>query len=992
MGRLSFKTAICQVILLLTLAPGFADDPPMPIAANRKTAEWVIQSGGHLGLSTDAKTALTVRKLADLPKSPFTITRVDFGGQRRITNEDLTKLGSLEKLEELNLSYTRLTDAGLKSLDKLPALKRLYLSETKLTDASLRPLAQLSNLASLDLSGTKITDKNLSELEKLPKLTRLFLARTQTTDNAVEHLANLSQLTVLHLTGVNLEAEEIAKLSELKDLKELSVTVSDPSLPKLGELSHLKILTVHGSGVSDHGMPNLAKLSQLEQLRLSHTGISEFGLNTLKTSLTNCQIMAHPISRQSAFLMANGPGLRPVMRWLPGDSKEAWMGIVPRPAQLPSLPRWQLETIEPRSEIRSVDFSPNGQRVACGTASGYLRIYDANNLSLVALIPAHRRGVHSVAWSPDGTQLASGGADSMVRIWNPEGNPLHVLRGHRNSVMCIQWSPDGQRLASGSWDNSMRIWKPDGLESVELKGHKKAVCSIAWSPDGKQIASGSNDKTIRLWDLTGKTLQTMEGHTDMVSSLAWSSRGSRLASGSWDHTIRFWNPRTGRGGPVLEGHTYRVYDLEWHPEGTMLASSGDRTLRLWTMDGTPVRTVKTEADDILTLSWKHDGNEIVTGTRQTSILRITKEDGKSDRAIGEDLNGGAVKIAWHPGGDRIALGCRDRLIRLITEDGRMGAVLSGHYYHVRALDWSPTGERLASSGDSVVRIWNQQGVPLREIKESKHGNNTLDWSPDGTAIAVVSRDGTARVFSPDGKKQTEVKLPKTAREVKWGPDSQSFVTMSDSDVRMWNRDGTPGPVLADPPRSLVTLDWNYTTDQIAVGGWSHQFQTWSAEGERGVSPKMAQSILDIAFAPKGDQIAMAWFNNSLAFTKADGSEAQVVPAHAGPLTSVSWHPNGKTVASCAHDNTLRFWDANTHAPKHVMLIFHDGTSATITAAGQLQNGDVSVLGDRLVYLIEEPSGNRKILSPSEFEDRLTRPIPTTAKNTPATKNTEAPNG
>ena len=119
---------------------------------------------------------------------------------------------------------------------------------------------------------------------------------------------------------------------------------------------------------------------------------------------------------------------------------------------------------------------------------------------------------------------------------------------------------------------------------------------------GQQIASGSEDTTIRLWDLTGQELHVMKGHTESVTALAWSPRGSRLASGSWDKTIRFWNPRTGRsGGPVLEGHTYRVFDLEWHPEGTMLASVGDRTLRLWALDGTPVKTVKSERDNILTL-------------------------------------------------------------------------------------------------------------------------------------------------------------------------------------------------------------------------------------------------------------------------------------------------------------------------------------------------------------------------------------------------------
>lgn len=992
MGRLCFQFVLCPLLVWLTVGRVFAEDPASPDDATRKTAEWVIRSGGQLGLSVDAKTLFPVHRRTDLPKAPFTIQRIDFDGQRSISDEDLTKLGSLPELEELNLSYTRLTDAGLKSLEQFPALKRLYLSETQITDAGLNTLAQRSGLESLDLSGTPITDKNLGELIKLSRLSRLFLARTQLSGKAVDALLGFPELTVLHLAGVELKAEEIAKLARLEKLKELSVTASDESLPKLSELSQLKILTVHGQGISDRGMPALAKLSGLEQLRLSQTSISEAGRNVVESSLKDCRVMAYPISRQSPFLVGADAGLRPVLRWQPSNAKNAWVGLVPRPAELPGLARWQLETLEPRSEIRSVDFSPNGQRVACGTAAGLVRIYDANNLALVGLIPAHPQGVFAVAWSPDGTRLASAGADAMVRIWDGEGKPLNGLKGHRNSVMCVEWSPDGQKLASGSWDNSVRVWKADGSESEEFKGHQKAVHAIAWSPDGKQIASGSHDKSIRLWDLSGETLHTLEGHTDLVSSLAWSSRGSRLASGSWDHTIRFWNPSTGRGGPVLKGHTYRVFDLEWHPEGTMLASAGDRSLRLWTLDGTPVRTVKTEDAHLSTLSWKHDGSEIATGTHHDSILRITTLEGGSERAIGENLNGGAAKIAWHPGGDRIAVGCRDRQLRLLTEDGRLGAVLSGHHYHVRALDWSPSGDRLASSGDAQVRIWNRQGVLLHETKPSDKGNVALDWSPDGSAIAVANLDGTARILSPEGKPQTEIQLPQPARDVRWGPDSRKLVTMSDTEVRMWNRDGTSDLLFPDPPRSLVTLDWNDVTDHIAVGGWTHELQTWNAKGEPAASQKTPQSIMDIAFAPNGDHLAMGLFNNKLAFAKADGSEAHVVEAHAGPLSSVAWHPSGHALLTGALDNTLRFWNPKTREPNHVVLLFHDGTAATLTAAGQIQHGDLPILETRLVYLIETPTCERKMLSPSEFEEHLTRPISTTAKNAPATKNTEPPQG
>lgn len=947
------------------------DDVSMSPDPNRELAEWVLAEGGQLGLITGENKRLDVRKAARLPDAPFEIDRLDFGGQGRLTDAELAKIGELPELVELNLSYTRITDAGLDSLAWFPKLRRLYLAETEITDGALETIAEQNELASLDLSGTKISNENLGELKKLKNLSRLFLGRTQITGAGLKPLSEISGLTVLHLAGVPMKAEDLARLSRLSKLRELAVTTDDEGLSKLADLSALKTLTVYGPQVTDEGMPALAKCRHLEQLRLSRTSISERGLNRLDAELENCKVTAHPVSRQSAFLMSTGSEQRPVLRWQPGDPKEAWIGLIPRPAKLPGTARWQMESLEPRSEIRSVDFNPNGESIACATAAGHVRIYDAGNLVLKTWIPAHPRGVHAVAWSPDGTRLASAGADGLVRIWDAQGNEKHVFRGHGgSSVISLAWSPEGQWLASGSWSGVFRLWKADGSESRELPRHEKPITALVFRPDGKQIASGSRDSHIRIWDLQGQPIHEMKGHTEAVVSLAWSPRGSRLASGSWDKTIRFWNPRTGRGGPVLEGHTYRVFDLEWHPEGTHLASAGDRTLRLWTLDGTPVRTVKTEEDHIFSLSWKHDGNEIATGTRQNSVLRVVNLNDNTDRAVGEMTKGGVIELAWHPSGDRVAAGCWDRKIRLVTEDGRLGTVLEGHNYCVRALDWSPDGNRLASGGDSVLKIWNRQGIPLESAKKHEGGILCLDWSPDGAALVTVSQDGTARVWNPDAQEQSRAKLEGQPRKVAWGPESQKFVAASKSQLQIFHRDGTPGPVLSEPLPNLVALDWNRSANQIAAGGWSHTYRLWDSEGEAVAAVEQNQSLLDLAFHPDGSQVAIALFNNKLAIAGADGTKTRIWEAHAGPVNAVAWHPSGGTLVSGAYDNTLRFWDPNTAEPRAGVLFFDDGSGVTFTAAGQLEHGDVRALEDDLVYLVETPAGGRKMLSPTEFEEHL----------------------
>jgi WD40 repeat protein len=233
-----------------------------------------------------------------------------------------------------------------------------------------------------------------------------------------------------------------------------------------------------------------------------------------------------------------------------------------------------------------IAFSPGGDLIASGTASGAVQIWDAVSLNNISTIRGHHGRVTSIAFSSDGSHIISGSMDSTVRI-RPVASSEEFfapLSGNDARVIQVVFSSDGSRLVSGSGDKTVRIW--DGLtceELVVLHGHEDAVWTVAYSPDGTRVISGSRDHIVRVWNaLDFQEIAVLKGHRDDVNFVTFAPDGALIASCSWDHTVRLWSSSTLQESARLEGHTAVVWSVAFSPNGTRLVStSQDETVRVW---------------------------------------------------------------------------------------------------------------------------------------------------------------------------------------------------------------------------------------------------------------------------------------------------------------------------------------------------------------------------------------------------------------------------
>lgn len=273
--------------------------------------------------------------------------------------------------------------------------------------------------------------------------------------------------------------------------------------------------------------------------------------------------------------------------------------------------------------VRSVAFTPAGDRVISGSEDATLRMWNPLTGESLMLIEGVALGAYALAVSPDGSRVAAGCKDGVIREYSlADGELLRELTGHLGFIRSVVYTRDGSRLVSSADDGSVRIWPADADEpSAKLQGHLGGVLSVAVSGDARWLLSGGRDGTVRLWELAEARQVAMHSeHRGWVEVVAFAGDGNWAVSTGRDGKVIRWDLETKEVVSDIDNGGW-TYTMAISPDGTVAHCGASTGANSWNLtDGTSVGQVRGHGEGVTALALSPDGNMIVTGSTDTSLL------------------------------------------------------------------------------------------------------------------------------------------------------------------------------------------------------------------------------------------------------------------------------------------------------------------------------------------------------------------------------------
>ncbi len=430
--------------------------------------------------------------------------------------------------------------------------------------------------------------------------------------------------------------------------------------------------------------------------------------------------------------------------------------------------------------VVAVTLSPDGKTVAVKQGDHSVHLYEAATGRATAKIPYPTANPSSMTewlvFSPDGNRILLGTAT---------GNGIHLIDfgkldvvrtfKHDNVVFAAAFSPDGKQIAAGGYDREKnvyfaRLWEADtGKELRRFSFGNGGIRCLAFSADGKTLAvggDGGSPLAVKLFEVaTAKELLKIPfPEASSVRSVAFAPDGKTVAA-SGGSTTRLFDATTGKEKLKID---LKAIELHFAPDGASLVGAVSGTIYRWDAKTGKVLTPESADGVIGQIEVTADGKQIVTRGQDGDAHVWDAHTGEHLRRVnvswqrGMALSPDGKFLVWpvedekmkykNPGQpNSIYTGNRLKMFDLTT--GKLVERFGGFEGDAHDLSFTADGKTLITvdHGNASVRFWEvatgKVGRSFRAARDNEHVWHAR-LSPDGKVLAATYQPSGRGFFAP----------------------------------------------------------------------------------------------------------------------------------------------------------------------------------------------------------------------------------------------------
>jgi WD40 repeat protein len=517
----------------------------------------------------------------------------------------------------------------------------------------------------------------------------------------------------------------------------------------------------------------------------------------------------------------------------------------------------------------------------------------------------------SLVFSPDGKKLASvnrtNDGKANLFIWDAaKGKELAKVAGKEQTedLRGFTFSPDGKWL---SWTNEEQqvVLADPATGAVVRKLERKSEegpgdSSFVFSPDGKVLLERQiEENRLVVWDVaTGKQLRSFPGPGvdaffllgGSSELMAFSPDGKLLALGGSESAISILDFAKGTVVNVDEAHRQYISKVSFGSGGKQVfTTDGQRLMRAWdAATGKPIRSIRKRfraLDEGMEAALSDDGRFLATVNDKGDVQ---VRDAATDKELKVISSGLQAVTAMAFNGD-------DKLIAIGGMSEKQGEV---GLYDV------PTGKELHRF-TLPPNLAMPGGVPDPDLPTMP---SLLLFAPDGRRLAVLVDGVTVLLWDvATGRELPNIGVGENQAitAIAFSPDGRSLAVDCGEDI----------------PRLYET----------ATGKERRRYQSKTAAKaepakEDGIAAAIAQLIesgeygrmagADVALSPNGKLLAHSRPGGKISiWDVAAGKELGELVGHQAQVSTLTFAPDGKTLASGSRDTTVLLWDVTGFAAK-----------------------------------------------------------------------------